>query len=196
MKKIFISLILTFALLILSNVESRGQCASCPSGYVPQQVNLDIGGGCIVTIHYCMLCHPTGTPEAKLCGVYIPVSCGVITMDYEFWWNIRKKLITDLAIKCSYSGEIEPCPQQNVFSIDEGFCYGIYPNHPTNPTGYDIKPCVGEAGECYKTYEICWEGSDLKLKVINQTIIPAGCDVMEFEFDPNDPPYYCFTFCP
>lgn len=36
MKRIFYSLILTFSLLILSNVESNGQCPGCSSPYASQ----------------------------------------------------------------------------------------------------------------------------------------------------------------
>jgi hypothetical protein len=194
MKRIFLILILTFTLLILSYVESNGQCSSCPTNFTPKSVNLNLGGGCFVTIHYCSYCHPTGHTEGKLCGVYIPVTCGVITMDYAFWWKVREAMILDMATICE--DEIGPCPERTSFSIEEGFCYGIYPNHPQNPTGYNIKPCEADPGQCYKEYEVCYEGTELIYTVVDTYIVPGDCDVMEFDFDPNDPPYYCFTFCP
>jgi hypothetical protein len=192
--KIIISFMLTFTLLLVSNVESNGQCASCPSGYSPQSVPLDLGSGCVITIYYCMLCHPTGHSEAKLCGVFIPITCGVIDIDMNFWKMVREALIIDLATACD--DEIGPCPERISFSIEEGFCLGIYPNHPTNPTGYIIKNCEADAGTCYKQYQVCYVGSALTYHVVNTYIVPGDCDFMEFEFDPNDPPYYCFTFCP
>lgn len=195
MKKIIFSLLFTFTLMFISNVESKGQC-TCPSGYTPQSVNLNLGSGCVITIDYCMLCHPTGNPEANLCQVRIPNTCVGLNIDLAFWTNVRNAMIADLALKCSYSGGIGPCPQRTSFSVFQAFCMGIYPNDPQNPTGYIIKPCDGEAGVCYKQYEVCYQGLDLIVTTVNTQVTPAGCDFMEFEFDPNDIPYYCFSACP
>ena len=193
MKKIIFSLLFTFTLMFISNVESKGQCSSCPTNFTPKSVNVTING-CNITIYYCKFCEPTGYPSAKLCGVYFPTSCGNLVIDYDFWYQVREALIIDLSIDCNK--EIGPCPERQSFSIEEGFCLGIYPNHPQNPTGYIIKNCDGQAVTCYKKYEVCYEGSELVYSIVDTQITPAGCDVMEFEFDPNDPPYYCFTFCP
>ncbi len=196
MNKIVLISIVSLMLTLLSFNESNAQCDSCPINSTPANVNLNLGGGCIVTIHYCMFCHPTGHPEAKLCGVYIPVSCGTINIDLDFWTKVRNEMIKDLALKCSYSGQIGPCPQRAAFSIYQAFCMGVYPNNPQNPTEYIIKPCDGEAGECYKEYEVCYQGTELIITVVNSQTTPGACDFMEFEFDPLNPPYYCFSACP
>lgn len=160
MNKFFITLIFTFSLLILSNVESKGQCASCPTNFTPKVVNVTING-CNVTIHYCKFCHPTGHPEAKLCGVYFPTTCGNIVIDYDFWYQVREALILDMSIDCLES--IGPCPERTSFSIEEGFCLGIYPDDPQNPTEYVIKNCDGQAGTCYKEYEVCYENGEFSI---------------------------------
>ncbi len=62
-----------------------------------------------------------------------------------------------LSLDCNE--QIGPCPERTSFSYEQGFCLGIYPDDPQNPTGYIIKNCNGQAGTCYREYEVCYEGT-------------------------------------
>ncbi len=77
MKKIFISIILTFALLILSNVESNGQCET---GYTSQTITTNIGG-CDYVVKFCYKCpEPTSHwPDGD--GYIVPIEYTKIPTD-------------------------------------------------------------------------------------------------------------------
>lgn len=74
MKRILFSLIFTFSLLILSNVESKGQC-SCPSGYTHTIDTVNINGTCELYVEYCYKCDPhTLYRSVQICNIIIPWS--------------------------------------------------------------------------------------------------------------------------
>lgn len=64
MKNIISLIILTFALLIASNVESKGQC---PTGYTQQIITINMGG-CLYDVNVCYKCpSPTSHfPDAEV----------------------------------------------------------------------------------------------------------------------------------
>ncbi len=89
-KKLFISLILSFSLLILSNVESKGQCSSCLSGMTPASFVFTLSTGCQITVNYCWKCPtPPHLPgAATLCNISIPSgNCIGIVIDVTFFKN-------------------------------------------------------------------------------------------------------------
>jgi len=146
-KKLFISLILTFSLLIMTNVESKGQCPSCPSPYTNHSVNHTLttgpNAGCEITINYCLFCHPSGHAESRLCSVTIPYTtnpydpCFGMTLDANFWNEVRHAMIFNSAVVC---GNIGPCPYRVVFTTYQANCmeltidWGVFPI-------FVIKPC-------------------------------------------------------
>lgn len=195
MKKIIFSLIITFTLLILSNVESKGQCTSCPGNTSPTAFQITLKTGCDAFIHYCYDCAPTGNPIAQFCMIAIPnaPSCNGITIDAQFWRDVREAMMIDLASICSNAwGQIPPCSTSVFQSLEIVIanCMEVI-DHPNDPTLKIIKPCDAEPGLCSKEYEVCWDGNEWISTVTSVNFEPGECDYLPFQWDRHSLPSWC-----
>ncbi len=152
MKRIFYSLILTFSLLILSNVESNGQCSGCSSPYASQTATYVYNSSCSITINFCLDCSPTGHPIMKLCSITIPYNsnCYNIPIDPTFWNNIRNEMLIKAALVC---GTFGPCPQRIAADIYQATCWKLENDWELGMV--HIVPCDEEPGSCMQEYEVC-----------------------------------------
>lgn len=202
MKKIFLSLLITFALLILSNVEGKGQACSCPTGYSTVSFDYEYNSSCTLTINLCVMCHPTGHPEIRLCGVtfdYGNSKCDQITIDPNFWAEIRKQSVLHVNGNLCNIG-VGPCPQLATYEYYNGMCKEII-NDTFNDLIY-IRNCDGEAGLCISESYLCWNGSELIYTANPPHYVDDGdCDSptepIEIDFtDLNNLYEGCFKTCP
>ncbi len=199
MKKLILSLFLTFTLLILSNVESKGQCATCPSGYTSKSVNHVLSNGCEITINYCIFCGPTGHGAMKLCSITIPYHaapnpCYNMVIDGSFWQEVKHAMVFNAAVEC---GNIGPCPQRVNYEIYQASCWkldivwGQFPR-------LEMKPCPLEAGECLQEFEICWNPTGFVIDPKPPVLIdPGECTFQPIPIDPDPTKLYldCFNSC-
>ncbi len=156
-KKLFISLILSFSLLILSNVESKGQCTCPNSNYQQASFQMTLANGCPITVNYCRLCHPTGNPEARLCSIEIPytnINCQNMVIDSYFWAQVRLEMVKYIYYNC-ISLEVLPCPHQTLVDIYSASCYYMLDNPIAQMI--EIKPCPYDPGLCLQEWEICYD---------------------------------------
>ena len=98
MKKISALLILTFTLLIISNVESSAQCTSCPGNPTPTSFPITLATGCVAYVHYCFDCAPTGHPVAQFCMVAIPNNASCNGSE----WEVDVKSVNFESGECDY----------------------------------------------------------------------------------------------
>ncbi len=119
MKKIVSFIIITFALLILSNVESK---ASCPTDYTSQTMTINVGG-CQYYVDVCVLC-PSPTSHYPDEGgiivnsfIKVPTNPPCINgmsdndvIDYLYNYMHTGQFIWYFA--CLYDGRIPPCGGQ------------------------------------------------------------------------------------
>jgi hypothetical protein len=194
-KKLIISLFLTFALLILSNVESNGQCNPCQIGYTPKSFNYQVTEtSCTITVNYCAFCAPTGNPIVKLCSITIPHDndCKNLNLTNFEWNKIKEAMVSDAANSCI---GIPPCPTQITTEVYQAECYRLE-NDWINGMVW-ILPCESEAGECRQNYQVCWNGSTLQvIKHGHPVLIDEGdCLPDTIIIDPDDLYENCFNTC-
>jgi hypothetical protein len=198
MKKILIFSILTFTLLLFSNVESKGQCTSCPSGFVTTAFPITLKSGCEAWVHYCYLCSPTGNPVAQFCGIYIPktTACNGILINDAFWEMLREEMMIDLVYSACFDiyGELPPCSTsfRKSLEIVVADCMEVYED-VTSPEIVILRPCNADPGLCTKEYEVCWNGTEMESNVVNVNFEPGECDNLPFVFDIFSLPTYCFS---
>lgn len=199
MTKFILTLFITFTLLILSNVEGKGQCSSCPSGYTSESVNHTLSNGCEVTINYCLFCQPTGHGAVRLCSVTIPYTndpfdpCYNLVIDGIFWDEVREAMTFNSAVEC---GNIGPCPQRMNYEVYQASCMQATIEWTPYPPRYVLKPCPQEAGECMQEFEICWEPTGFKITKQPPVLLdPGECSPAPISLDPDDLYLDCFNSC-
>ena len=196
MKRIFYSLILTFSILILSNVESNGQCSCPPANQV--SFNMTLPSGCKITIVYCRDCQPTGHASMELCHVIIPYSgaCIGMAIDQAFWLEVKKAMVFNAAAAC---GNIGPCPQKVVYEIYDAACKRlVFVNPPDQPSYIKIENCPNDPGICKQEFELCWDGFNFNINVSNPVLIESGECIYQPIFIPTNPSLLypdCFNSC-
>ncbi len=110
MNKFFITFFLTFTLLILSNVESKGQCTDCPMGWFNYSFVYEVPGtDCEITVYYCTNCAPTGHVTVHICNIIVPYEDCEIQLNPGFWDGLKKAAILDALTKCDLLGAAGPC---------------------------------------------------------------------------------------
>jgi len=190
MKNVFLLLIITFTLLIVSNVESKSTC-SCPTNYTPQTFTVTLPSGCVVDINYCLFCQPTGHPILELCSVTLYTgSCTNINVDFNFWNLIRTEMIKHGVTNC---GNVGPCPERVTMDIYQATCLKLVNDWDNGMV--HIVSCDLEPGKCIQEYEVCYVGLQLQItKIGNAVVIEEGeCDTEEVIILP--PPYNLFQGC-
>jgi len=121
MKKIIFSLFITFTLLILSNVESIGQCPSCPSPYSSYSTTFS-NGSCTLTVNFCLDCAPTGHPVMSICSITVPNSCSSVNVNASLWNLARNEMLVKAVSVC---GGVGPCPQRVAIDIYQAQCWQL-----------------------------------------------------------------------
>jgi hypothetical protein len=216
MKKIFISLFLTFALLILSNVESNGQ-ACCPSGYDHTIDTISINGTCELYVEYCYKCDPhTLYRSVYICNIIIPWNqpggCNLDGTDIGsqgFWEAIYVETLEKLTNKPS-CGNYEPCGEvpcttsympNRFVEIKKAACFRKFENPFTQQTS--IIPCETEA-QCVIEYCVCYDGPNLTYNIISSYEVgSSGCPKRKIGIggpfvgpdEPDHSPFACFNPC-
>jgi hypothetical protein len=155
MKKIIFSLIFTFTLLILSNVESIGQC---PSGYSHKLDTLTFNG-CLYEVSICFKCAVTHHGEVSINRVR-PIPNQAPPCDLQAWQNFNNALTYIRGIvyspyyyfeKLCSSMIPSPCPDYTPAKFREYFCW------KKTPLGFI--PCDKEV-YCEVTIEYCWKNDE------------------------------------
>lgn len=195
MKKIVFSLIVTFTVLILSNNESIAQCTSCPGNTTPTAFAITLKTGCTAYIHYCYDCAPTGNPIAQFCMISLPnnPNCNGITIDAQFWKDVRDSMMINLATNCSNIwGQVPPCSTSTFQSLEivVANCMEVIED-PNDAEIILIRPCDAEPGLCSKEYEVCWDGDEWVSTVTSVNFEPGECDYLPFELDIYSLPSWC-----
>jgi len=195
MKKIIALLILTFTLLIISNVESSAQCTSCPGNTTPTSFPITLATGCVAYVHYCFDCAPTGHPVAQFCMVAIPnnASCNGLVIDSDFFKTIREEMMKNLSSICSNVwGSVPPCSTSTRYSLEIVMTNCMEVIDDFNNPGYRIlKPCDADPGLCSKEYEVCWNGSEWEVDVKSVNFESGECDYLPFELNQYSLPSWC-----
>lgn len=185
MKNVFLLLIITFSLLIVSNVESKGQC---PTGYTPQTITLNIGG-CNYDISVCVSC-PSPTSHFPNEGsiiigeiveqVTIP-PCNNGWTEEQIINYVKNYMDTGQFMwyfSCFWS-EIPPCPKESIlFHVLWSNCWRAYQTTWDSSPTRGMQPC-GES-YCRSYYTYCQHGG--MLKIVYQQNIKEGPD-------PTCPPF-------
>lgn len=162
MRKLIFSILIIVSTLLFTNVESKGQCPTCPSPSSSESVIMGISGtSCSITINYCLFCSPTGHPRLELCSILIPYGptsfCNNIAIDNIFLENVRKAKVIDGAVKCASAMglPIGPCPNRTIVETYLPTCakFGV----PDEITGkVPLIPCPQLGGQCFQEWEICF----------------------------------------
>jgi len=203
MKKIIFSLFITFTLLILSNVESIGQCPSCPSPYVSASFQFTLPNGCgPITVNYCRDCSPTGHPIVKLCSVEIPyyiTQCQNLQLGYSFWDEVKRQTLLNMYVYC-INLEILPCPQRTVVEFYNTNCMTVEADITSQ--FWNLVPCEQDAGICMQEWTLCWdynqpgEGKLVLERNGSAVIIEEGsCGFTEPILNSQTFSYPCFNIC-
>lgn len=199
MKNFISLLIITFTLLIISNVESRGQY-TCPTGFTSATITMNIGG-CNYDVFICYQCDPTfpGYVEVKdiikhpttppcissfngsqiAQFVYTYLTSGDFMFSNLCFWN-----------------KLSPCPYWgHDISYEFTTCWKedintTWFNEPTTA----IVPCI-PSDKCIVTYEYCIKGDKINKNLRNLQFVNNNASCLEYnEVDPGD----CFilhTIC-
>jgi hypothetical protein len=196
MKKLFISLILTFILLILSNVESNGQCSSCPSGYESKSFQATLpGSSCIVTFNVCVFCAPTGNPQVQFCNAYFPSSCFSNQVSAFDWFLMKKEVMGKILMDCET--EIPPCSTMSKTASEyyEAACLIASFNGAENRI--EFQPCNSTPGTCRTDFAACVEDDEIVIEITGgPTVTDTGdCGPAVLNLNPLILPMACFSFC-
>lgn len=194
-KKLFISLFLTFALLILSNVESEGQCTDCPMGWFNHSfIYKPLSTKCDIIVHYCTNCAPTGFMEIKICNLIIPTDTCSITLNPLFWENLKKELVVQSLTECDMLGIVPPCSSlsRTQVIVTAADCFRAEFDDIAEVA--NIIPCEEDTGECSQTASLCFNGTDYIVTITPGT--PDGdCSNVTPTIDADDKYEDCFHTC-
>ncbi len=197
MKNFISLLIITFSLLIISNVESSAQCTCPPANQ--KTFNMTIPGtSCQVTVVYCLDCQPTGHASMELCHVINPYDnpCIGMAIDAAFWIAVKKAMVLDAAIIC---GNIGPCPQRKIYEIYDAACKRLVFVNPPDQVPYILlEPCPADPGICKQEFELCWDGFNFNVNVSAPVLIETGeCNYQPIFIPENPTSLYpdCFNSC-
>lgn len=184
--------------MILSNVESKGQCSSCPENYSPVSYTIDFPGvnGCEVTFYFCTFCPPTGSPQVTFCNASFKMPECTVTITPAMWLELKKEVMGLVLEDCEFSG-IPPCPTWSYQAVDyfEADCLiGI--QYSNGDVGFE--PCPNDPGVCKIEFAACMDGDKIKVDVISgPTAIDEGdCGPAVVNLGPYTAlPSACFTLC-
>ncbi len=165
-KKLFISLILTFTLLILSNEESNGQC---PSGYSSKVVTIPVGP-CDYKVEVCYKCeiHHPGTIKINRIEI-VDTSCysglNIIQILLQIYTEISTGgfIYSNFCIDSWY--DAPPCTEPlnesaySQFIISYSYCWQVRHRHNGIEPIFELIPCE-ENASCTETIRYCFNGSD------------------------------------
>lgn len=177
MKKIIFSLIITFTLLILSNVKSNGQC---PPGWSTKTVSIPYAG-CVYQIEICYQClvtHPGPVYINKIervVGPCAPSNWGdaiPYLMDYI---SSAQFVFNELCIWTKPG----PCPDNSFTSTFKYYyCFEEY-------DGPDkVRPCDIEV-YCEVTYSYCAKNGLIHRNVVPPSPTPVGGPIPTHEECPE-----------
>jgi hypothetical protein len=194
-KKLFFSLILTFTLLIISNVESNGQCTDCPAGWFNYSfVYKSSRYDCDITVHYCTNCAPHGFTEIKICNLIIPTDTCSITLNPLFWENLKKAVVVQSLSECNMLGIVPPCStfSRTQVIVTSADCFRAEFDDIAEVA--NILPCEEDEGECVQEFSVCFNGTDYILTFTPGT--PDGdCENVTPTIDVLDKYEECFHTC-
>lgn len=187
MKKIISFLIITFALLIISNVESKGSCAS---GFTQDTVTVTIGN-CDYLITVCFKCAVTNPGEVYIksiaevdssCNNALPID-QIIDQAYSEISN-GSFIYSNLCIDSWYdAGPCDGSPTNySQFIIHFSYCWQIKNRYNGSEYIDDYIPCEDNA-ECTETLTYCFNASTGKYdKVLPSTLSSAQTPPCELQF--------------
>ncbi len=159
MKKIIFSLIITFTLLILSNVESNGQCAS---GYSSKTITLTLGN-CDYVIDVCYKCEVTNpgsvyirqiTEVDSSCNNALPIDQIIAQAYAEI--STGAFIYSNLCIDSWY--DAPPCnggTAYKEFEIIFNYCWQIRLRDNGYQHVFEFIPCEDNA-TCIETLRYCF----------------------------------------
>jgi hypothetical protein len=192
MKKFILTFILTFTLLILSNIESNGQACSCPTGWFDYSFDYVVPGtSCTITVNFCTNCAPTGHTLIELCNIVVPYSSACeITLNPPFWTQLRNALAVNAIISCDLG--TEPCPGRNQTIVSHGACMKLEFDDIAQEV--TIEKCDQDPGVCETEIFVCWNNQYIP---IPQSTSSTGgeCDSETPVIDPSDKFTDCFFAC-
>jgi hypothetical protein len=188
MKKIILSLILTFTLLILSNVESKGQCET---GYTSKTLTIQVGN-CDYGVEVCYKCelHHPGTIRMKKFWL-IDSNC-VNSLDIDIVVNSLYLEISDGSfILTNFCPDglynTPPCNEQgtsyNEFTFYYAYCWQQW--YRSNGVAFvrEYWPCEENAG-CEERIKVCWDEDEEEFVTDREVISPPQdppCELQWFE---------------
>lgn len=200
MKRVFLGFLVSFALLIMFNVEGFGQgCSSCPTNYSPVSYTVGFPDNptCQVTFYLCTFCPPTGSPQVKFCSAEFSLSdCYGVTINPVTWLELKKSVMGLVLDDCEFT-EIPPCSTMSYQAVDyyEADCL-IGVQYSNGNVGFE--PCPNDPGVCKIEFTACMEDDVIIVDVLSgPTAIDNGnCGPAVINLGPQIPlPPGCFTLC-
>ncbi len=178
MKKLFISLILTFTLLILSNIESNGQCET---GYTSKTVTIQ-AGNCEYYVEVCYKCEVHFPGTVRINKFWLVDSTCNNALDIDLVVNTFYITMRDGAF--IYSNfcpdglyNTPPCGGgYNQFEIHYAYCWQQWYRHNGDGPVREYWPCEDNAN-CTETFKVCRELPSNKFITYDRIFTP-----------PQDPP--------
>lgn len=142
MKRIFLSFLVTFALMIMTNVESMAQCQS---GYTNKKVQLTIAG-CNYEVEICYQCGVHNAGEVYIIGVTLlpNQSCTALPLNdfIDQLYNIVNTYQFIYLNLCTSLPQLAPCPDQSEQVITYiAKCWEVELIEYFSDTTYVYRPC-------------------------------------------------------
>lgn len=134
MKRVFLSFLVSFALLIISNLESKGQY-TCASGFTMVTHTVPGGNGCDYLVEICVKCVPTHPGEIDLHPWRIRAhpdnpNCGISdeVIDYIYQHVSSAHFIFTYLCTWTTAPPCKPEPPETevdtlIVTVDNYFCY-------------------------------------------------------------------------
>ena len=198
MKKIIFSILIFVSTLLVTNVESKGQCPTCPSPSTSESVIMGISGtSCSITINYCLFCSPTGRPRIELCSILFPIPyCNGLSITSSLLFEVKKAMVKDGSVKCATAMglPIGPCPNRNIVETYFPTCgkFGV----PDEITGTaPLIPCGQLPGQCYQEWEICFDNPNYTVTPVGPPFKVSGICKDEIIIIGPSLPSECFEIC-
>lgn len=175
MKKIILSLIITFTILILSNNESIAQC---PSGFTLKTVTLTIGP-CDYDIQLCYKCGITNPGEVTIVDIKLKDnSCTPLPLEQVFdgiYASISNYQFIYTELCPSYNAP-DCDDQSDVYIINHWNCWEAELVEYFGDTTYVYRPCNYDS-YCKEYAKFCWDP-------ISETYIKTYHDIVQIG-EPN-----------
>jgi len=180
MKKIIFSLIITFTILILSNVESNGQC---PSGFTLKTVTLTIGP-CDYDVRLCYKCGLANPGEVSIVDITLKDdSCTPLPLEQVFdgiYATLNNYQFIYNELCTSYS--VPNCPNlSDIFTVKWWCCWEVERVEYFGEETYKYRPCNYDS-YCIEYLQFCWDAIEEVYEQHYYDIVSFGspdCDETE-----------------